>query len=72
MKKPNKNFRADFNQGNTTKLREKLLREISDYQRQLTELKMEQNQVSFSKIQTLKDLIKARETMLRYLPNQTV
>jgi FtsZ-binding cell division protein ZapB len=69
MRKVNKNLRANVDDAHVKELREKLMREISDCQRQLSELKLENNQLNFAKMQTLKDFISARESMLRNLPN---
>lgn len=68
MRKHNKNLKADFNTSHSDVLRDKLLREISDYERQLAELKLNGNQVNFTMIQTYKELISARQAMLRRLP----
>lgn len=68
MKKTNKNLRADINTNRTELLRNKLLREISDYERLLAELKPVGNQLDFNLIQTYKELIAARRAMLRALP----
>lgn len=69
MRKLNKNLRPDVDEMQVKELREKLIREISDCQRQLSELKLENNQLNFAKMQTLKNFISARETMLRNLPS---
>lgn len=69
MRKLNKNLRPDVNEMQVKELREKLIREISDCQRQLSELKLENNQLNFAKMQTLKDFIRAREATLRNLPS---
>lgn len=68
MRKQSKNLKADLNTSRTDMLRDKLLREISDYERQLAELKLNGNQVNFTMIQTYKELISARQAMLRRLP----
>lgn len=68
MKKQNKNLQVDLNPGRSDVLREKLLREISDYERQLAELKLDGNSVDFTMIQTYKELINARQELLRRLP----
>lgn len=72
MRKLNKNLRPDVNEMQVKELREKLIREISDCQRQLSELKLENNQLNFAKMQTLKDFISAREAMLRNLPSYDI
>lgn len=68
MRRQSKNLKADFNTTNSDLLRDKLLREISDYERQLAELKLNGNQVDFTMMQTYKELISARHSMLRNLP----
>jgi membrane-bound lytic murein transglycosylase len=68
MRRQSKNLKADFNTSSSDLLRDKLLREISDYERQLAELKLNGNQVNFTMIQTYKELINARQTMLKNLP----
>lgn len=72
MRKLNKNLRPDVDEMQVKELREKLIREISDCQRQLSELKLENNQLNFAKMQTLKDFISAREAMLRNLPSYDI
>ena len=72
MRKQNKNLKADFNTSRTDMLRDKLLREISDYERQLAELKLNGSQVNFTMIQTYKELISARQAMLRRLPAEGI
>jgi len=68
VKRQNKNLRPDVNTRRADLLREKLLREISDYERQLAELKLVGNHVNFTMIQTYKELIAARQAMLKRLP----
>jgi hypothetical protein len=68
MKMQNKNLKVDVNTRRADVLRDKLLREISDYERQLAELKLVGNHVNFTMIQTYKELISARQTMLKRLP----
>lgn len=68
MKKESKNLKVDLNTRRTDLLRDKLLREISDYERQLAELKLNGTNVNFTMIQTYKDLISARQAMLKRLP----
>lgn len=68
MRRQSKNLKADFNTDRSDLLRDKLLREISDYERQLAELKLNGNKVNFTMIQTYKELINARQTMLKNLP----
>jgi hypothetical protein len=57
-----------INFGRTDLLRTKLTAEISEYERQLSELKNNGNQVNFTMIQTYKELIAARKDMLKRLP----
>lgn len=68
MRRQSKNLKADFNTKHSDLMRDKLLREISDYERQLAELKLNGAQVNFTMIQTYKDLINARQAMLKRLP----
>lgn len=68
MRRQSKNLKADFNTTHSDLMRDKLLREISDYERLLAELKLNGSQVNFTMIQTYKDLINARQAMLRHLP----
>jgi hypothetical protein len=68
MRRESKNLKADLNTTRSDLLRDKLLREISDYERQLAELKLNGAQVNFTMIQTYKELISARQSMLKRLP----
>ncbi len=68
MKRESKNLKVDLNTRRTDLLRDKLLREVSDYERQLAELKLNGTNVNFTMIQTYKDLISARQAMLKRLP----
>jgi membrane-bound lytic murein transglycosylase len=68
MRRQSKNLKADFNTTHSDLMRDKLLREISDYERQLAELKLNGAQVNFTMIQTYKELINARQSMLKRLP----
>lgn len=68
MRRESKNLKADLNTSRSDLLRDKLLREISDYERQLAELKLNGAQVNFTMIQTYKELISARQSMLKRLP----
>jgi len=52
----------------TEPLRDKLIAEITEYKRQQAALKLNGNTVNFSMIQTYKELIHARRTMLQHLP----
>lgn len=54
--------------GRTEALRDKLIAEITEYERQQAALKLNGNQVNFSMIQTYKELIHARKDMLNKLP----
>ena len=53
MRRQSKNLKADFNTSHSDLMRDKLLREISDYERQLAELKLNGAQVNFTMIQNL-------------------
>ncbi len=68
MRRESKHLKADLNTRRSDLLRDKLLREISDYERQLAELKLNGAQVNFTMIQTYKELISARQAMLKRLP----
>jgi len=52
----------------TDQLRTKLMNEISEYERQQSELKTNGTYVNFTMIQTYKELIAARKEMLSRLP----
>lgn len=52
----------------TDLLRTKLLSEISEYERQRSELKNNGTHINFTMIQTYKELIAARKDMLSRLP----
>lgn len=54
--------------GRTEALRDKLIAEITEYERQQAALKLNGDQVNFSMIQTYKELIHARKDMLNKLP----
>ena len=54
--------------GRTEALRDQLVAEITEYERQQASLKMNGNHVNFSMIQTYKELIHARREMLSRLP----
>ncbi len=68
MRRESKNLKADFSTTHSDLMRDKLMREISDYERNLAELKLNGTQVNFNMIQTYKDLIAARQSMLKRLP----
>lgn len=68
MRRESKNLKADFSTPQSDLMRDKLMREISDYERNLAELKLNGTQVNFNMIQTYKDLIAARQSMLKRLP----
>ncbi|MBB3169950.1 hypothetical protein [Simiduia aestuariiviva] len=55
----------------TGKLREKLIREITGFERQLQALQMQSGPVDFSLLQTYKELIACRQTVLKGLPQDT-
>ncbi len=57
-----------INLSRTDQLRAKLMGEVSEYERQLSELKANGNYVNFTMIQTYKELIAARKDMLGRLP----
>ncbi len=67
----NKNHHAigvGINLGRTEDLRDKLVAEITEYERQQAALKLNGVHVNFSMIQTYKELIHARREMLNRLP----
>jgi len=68
MRPQNKNLKVDVNTTRADLLRDKLLREISDYERHLAELKLNGTRVDFTMIQTYKELINSRRDMLKRLP----
>ena len=57
-----------INMTRTDQLRAKLITEISEYERQQAELKLNGTHVNFTMIQTYKELIAARKDMLKRLP----
>ncbi len=61
---------VDVNLERTQQLRDKLIAEITEYERQQAALKLNGNQVNFSMIQTYKELIHARREMLDRLPQR--
>jgi len=52
----------------TEPIREKLIAEITEYQRQQAGLKLNGDSVNFGMIQVYKELIQARQSMLSKLP----
>ena len=70
MRRPSKNLRVDLNTDRSELLRAKLMREISEYERQLADMRANTHQVNFTMMQTYKELITARQIMLRHLPTQ--
>lgn len=68
MNKLQKTHGVGVNLDHTEDLRDKLMTEITEYQRQQAALKLEGNTVNFSMIQTYKELIHARREMLEHLP----
>lgn len=59
---------VDINMARTKSLRAKLMSEISEYERQQADLKLNGTYVNFTMIQTYKELIAARKDMLKHLP----
>jgi len=68
MSKSGKSVGLGVTLAQTQPLRDKLIAEITEYQRQQAALKLNGNQVDFSLIQTYKELIHARQEMLQRLP----
>ncbi len=66
MTRPNHAFSARLK--GTEQLREKLLGEITRFERQLSALKSSEGPVDFSMMQTYKELIHSRREMLGQLP----
>lgn len=66
MTRPNHAFSANLK--GTEQLREKLVGEITRFQRQLDALKSSDEPVDFSMMQTYKELIHSRREMLGHLP----
>jgi hypothetical protein len=52
----------------TEPLRDKLVAEITEYQRQQAAIRLTGNKMNFSLMQTYKELIHARQEMLQHLP----
>ncbi|MES2673871.1 MAG: hypothetical protein V4660_06495 [Pseudomonadota bacterium] len=68
MKKHATAVGVGINLTRTDDLRTKLMNEISEYERQQSELKTNGSYVNFTMIQTYKELIAARKDMLSRLP----
>ena len=66
MTRPNHAFSANLK--GTEQLREKLVGEITRFERQLDALKSSDEPVDFSMMQTYKELIHSRRQMLGQLP----
>ncbi|MAN52952.1 MULTISPECIES: hypothetical protein [Marinimicrobium] len=66
MTRPNHAFSASLK--GTEQLREKLIGEITRFERQLDALKASDEPVDFSMMQTYKELIHSRRDMLAQLP----
>ncbi|WP_347331600.1 hypothetical protein [Marinimicrobium locisalis] len=66
MTRPNHAFSANLK--GTEQLREKLVGEITRFERQLGALKSSDEPVDFSMMQTYKELIHSRREMLGQLP----
>lgn len=64
--RPQNALGVNFNR--TEPLREKLIGEITRFERQLDSLKLKDQTVDFSMIQTYKELIHSRKEMLNRLP----
>jgi hypothetical protein len=54
----------------TGKLKEKLIREITGFERQLQALQTRSGPVDFSLLQTYKEMIACRQTALKNLPRE--
>jgi hypothetical protein len=70
MKKSDKAVGVGINAFQTQAMRDKLIAEITEYQRQQAALKLNGDKVDFSLIQTYKELIHARQELLQRLPLQ--
>ncbi len=68
MKKHASKVGVGIKLNSTEQLRTKLMNEISEYERQQSELKTHGTYVNFTMIQTYKELIAARRDMLSRLP----
>ena len=68
MKKQKAVLGVGINLARTDNLRSKLISEISEYEHQLSVLKLNGSYVNFTMIQTYKELIAARKDMLKRLP----
>lgn len=68
MKKSENKIGVGINLIRSDDLRAKLMAEISEYERQQDELKLNGNHVNFTMIQTYKELISARKDALKRLP----
>lgn len=54
----------------TSRLKEKLIREITGFERDLDALRMKGGPVDFSMLQTYKEMIACRQTVLKSLPRE--
>ncbi|BFM13678.1 hypothetical protein R50072_38310 [Simiduia litorea] len=52
----------------TSRLKEKLIKEITGFERQLDALRMKSGPVDFSMLQTYKEMIACRQNVLKSLP----
>ena len=68
MKRHAQQLGVGVNLNRTESLRAKLIAEVSEYERQLRDLKMMGSFVNFTMIQSYKELIAARKDMLKRLP----
>lgn len=54
----------------TSRMREKLIREITGFERELDALRMKGGAVDFSMLQTYKEMIACRQSALKHLPHE--
>lgn len=71
MAKPQRECHIGVGYNRTGPLKEKLIREITGYERQLQALQTQSGPVDFSLLQTYKELIACRQTALKGLPRDT-
>lgn len=70
--KPSRECHIGVRYNRTQKLREKLVREITGFQRQLEALRLQNGPVDFSMVQTYKEMIACRQQLLQGLPRESL
>ena len=70
MARAHRECRIGIGYHRTNRLREKLVREITGFQRQLEALRLQSGPVDFSMLQTYKEMIASRQQLLNGLPKE--